>query len=64
VRGGELVRADGVSGRASHEIWIRSWPDISRGMRFRDGPRAYRIHAVLSGERPGRMKCVCEEIWL
>ncbi|HXF53395.1 MAG TPA: phage head closure protein [Hyphomicrobiaceae bacterium] len=60
--GREIVRADGLTGRLTHEIVIRYRADATPTMRFRDGERVFAIHAVLDVDGRRRwLKCLCEE---
>lgn len=60
--GREVVRADGVAARVTHEIIIRFRADVVASMRFTAPGRTFEIHAVLNaGARRRWLKCLCEE---
>jgi SPP1 family predicted phage head-tail adaptor len=60
--GSEAVVHDRISGRISHEFWIRPRADVAPSLRFRLGDRLFHIHAVLVGDDRGRrLRCLCEE---
>jgi SPP1 family predicted phage head-tail adaptor len=62
VSGGEGVAADGVSGRLTHEIWIRHRDGVLPEMRFVEGSRVFDIRAVVDQvERRRFLKCLVEE---
>lgn len=62
VSGGETVEADGVSGRVSHEIWIRFRAGVLPEMRFKFGARVFEIRAAIdTGERHRFLRCLVEE---
>ena len=62
VGGREIVSADGVSGRISHEVMVRWGVDVLPEMRFVEGVRVLLIHAVLDTDGRRRwLKCLCEE---
>jgi len=62
VTGGEVVEADGVRGRLTHEIWIRYRGGIEPDMRFVLGPRIFDIRgAIAHGWRHRFIKCLVEE---
>jgi SPP1 family predicted phage head-tail adaptor len=65
VSGDERLRADAVTGRVTHQVWIRHRADVAPAMRFRQAARILDIVAVLdagsdSGRRD-RLRCLCEE---
>jgi SPP1 family predicted phage head-tail adaptor len=62
ISGDERLRADAVSGRITHEVWIRHRADVVPAMRFTDGARTLEITAVLDPGRRDRLKCLCEEV--
>lgn len=60
--GREIVDADGVAARVSHEVIIRWRSDVSAAMRFRDGSRVYLIRSVRDvDDRRRRLTCLVEE---
>ncbi len=65
ISGDERLRHDAVSGRVTHEVWIRHRPGVVPAMRFTDGARTLDIIAVLdagsSSGRRDRLQCLCEE---
>jgi len=61
ISGDERLRADAVSGRVTHEVWIRHRADVVPAMRFTQGARVLEIVAVLDPGRRDRLKCLCEE---
>jgi SPP1 family predicted phage head-tail adaptor len=62
VTAAERVTADGVSGRASHEITVRHRADIAPAMRFRLAGRILEITGILDiDERRRLLKCFCRE---
>lgn len=56
--GREIVDADGVASRVSHEIELRWRSGITATMRFREGAVIYVIHAVRDRD-PQRRRLVC-----
>lgn len=62
VSGHLVVAADGPRGRVTHEVLVRAGLDIAPDMRFLEGVRILRIHAVLDVDGRKRwLKCLCEE---
>jgi SPP1 family predicted phage head-tail adaptor len=61
VTGEERLRHDGISGRVTHQVWIRHRADVVPAMRFRVGQRILDIAAVLDPGRRHRLLCLCEE---
>ena len=60
--GREVIDADGVSARVTHDIHIRWRADVTAAMRFRDGARVYLIRAVRDvDDRRRRLACSVEE---
>lgn len=60
--GRELVRADGIAARVTHEIVVRYQDDLLPAMRFTADERTFDIHAVLDEDGRRRwLKCLCEE---
>lgn len=60
--GGESLDADRLSGRVTHEIWIRHRAGVVPAMRFLQGARAFDIRAVLDvDERRRWLRCLVEE---
>ena len=61
ISGDERLRHDQLSGRITHEVWIRYRVGVLPTMRLRQDARIYEIVAVLEVERRARLKCLCEE---
>jgi SPP1 family predicted phage head-tail adaptor len=61
ISGDERLRHDQVSGRLTHEVWLRWRAGVTPAMRFTQATRVYEIVAVLEAERRTRLKCLCEE---
>lgn len=62
IGGTETVEADGVSGRISHEVWIRFRAGVRPEMRFALGARVFEIRAAIdTGERHRFLRCLVEE---
>lgn len=62
IGGNEAVAHDRVTGRITHEFWLRPRGDLAPGLRIRLGARIFHIHAVLIADEHGRrMRCLCEE---
>lgn len=62
LSGDEVSEADGVSGRVSHEVWIRYRTGVLPEMRFRLGTRVFEIRSVIdTGERHRFLRCLAEE---
>jgi SPP1 family predicted phage head-tail adaptor len=62
VSGHEVVEADSVAGRVSHEIWIRHRAGVVPEMRFVLGQRTFEIRAVIESlERRRFLRCLVEE---
>lgn len=60
--GRELMRADGVAARLTHEIVLRHRGGVTPQMRLRQGTRVFEIHAVADiAERRRWLRCLCEE---
>lgn len=60
--GDERMKADGLEGRVSHEIWIRHRDSMRADMRFVLDGREFDIRAVLaSDERKAYLRCLVEE---
>jgi SPP1 family predicted phage head-tail adaptor len=60
--GGEIVEADGVKGRISHEIWIRHRTGLTHEMRFALGARVFEIRSIIdTGERHRFLRCLVGE---
>lgn len=60
--GTERFEADGVSGRVSHEIWIRHRTGVTPDMRIRLGARVFELRAVIDvKERRRALRCLVEE---
>ncbi len=61
-RGRELVNADAIVARVTHEIILRWRTDVTAAMRLRDGARIYLIQAVRdTDDRRRRLNCLVEE---
>lgn len=65
ITGEERLRADAVTGRVTHQVWIRHRADVVPAMRFCSGERILDIVAVLDAgsdsSRRDRLCCLCEE---
>lgn len=61
ITGDERLAHDQLSGRLTHEVWIRYRAGVVPAMRFRQGDRIYEIVAVIEAARRSRLKCLCEE---
>jgi len=61
ITGDERLRHDHLSGRVTHQVWIRYRAGVSPAMRLRQGSRIYEIVAILEAERRARLECLCEE---
>jgi SPP1 family predicted phage head-tail adaptor len=61
ISGDERLSHDQVTGRLTHQVWVRRRAGVVPAMRFRDGTRIYEIVAVLDGPRRTHLKCLCEE---
>ena len=61
ITGDERLRHDQLSGRLTHEVWIRYRAGVTPAMRFRQDTRIYDIVAAVEVERRRRLKCLCEE---
>ncbi len=60
--GTEIVAADGIKGRVSHEITLRYRADVVPAMRLVSGSRRFEIAAVIDiDERHRWLKCLCVE---
>jgi len=60
--GTEVVDADALTGRVSHEIVFRYRADVAPVMRLRRGTRLFDIAAVIDiDERHRWLKCLCVE---
>jgi SPP1 family predicted phage head-tail adaptor len=58
----ERMSADRVSGRASHDIWIRYRGDVTPDMRMRCGARVFDVLGAIDVEDRGRwLRCPSEE---
>jgi SPP1 family predicted phage head-tail adaptor len=65
VSGSEIVSGEAVSGRVSHEIFIRHRAGVEPAMRFRYGARLFEIVAVMDrDERRRLLRCLCREEFL
>jgi SPP1 family predicted phage head-tail adaptor len=62
LTGREMVSADAVAGRVTHEVRLRFRGGVRPEMRFTIGSRMLEIRAVLDeGERHRWLVCLCEE---
>ena len=62
ISGSEPVAHDRISGRITHEIWLRPLAALAPSLRFRLAARLFHIHAVLpADEKYRRVRCLCEE---
>ena len=65
ISGDERLRHDAVTGRVTHEVWIRHRSDVVPAMRFTAGERILHIVAVLDPafgtSRGDRLQCLCEK---
>lgn len=61
ITGDERLRHDQLSGRLTHEVWIRHRAGVLPAMRFRQDTRIYEIVAVIEVGRRTRLECLCEE---
>lgn len=62
MSGRELVDADGVSARLTHEIALRYRTGVEPQMRLRQGTRLFEIRAVIDiAERRRWLRLLCEE---
>lgn len=62
LQGSEREQADQLTGRVTHEIWVRYRSGVKPDMRFRHGMRTFEIRAVLdTSERRRFLKCLVEE---
>lgn len=62
MTGAERTEAEAISGRVSHEIWLRFRDDVAAELRFRIGTRLFDIRAVLDvDERRRFLRCLAEE---
>lgn len=62
VGGEERLSADALTGRLTHEVWIRYRPGVSPAMRFQHAGRTLEIRAVLeAGNLRHRLRCLCLE---
>jgi SPP1 family predicted phage head-tail adaptor len=61
ISGDERLAHDQLSGRLTHEVWIRYRAGVLPAMRFTQGARIYEIVAVVEAQRRARLKCLCEE---
>lgn len=62
ISGEERLTADAVSGRLTHEVWIRHRAGVTPSMRFHLDGRILEIRAVIAVDgRRRRFKCLCLE---
>jgi SPP1 family predicted phage head-tail adaptor len=61
VRGYETFVAHGLSGRVTHEVWIRYRDDVGPNLRFIAQGRIFDIRAALDPDgRRTWLRCLCE----
>jgi SPP1 family predicted phage head-tail adaptor len=62
IGGEERLSADALTGRVTHEVWIRYRPGVTPAMRFQHAGRILEIRAVLeAGNLRHRLQCLCLE---
>lgn len=62
VTGEERLSADALTGRVTHEVWIRYRTGVTAAMRFQHASRTLDIRAVIdTGGLRRRLKCLCLE---
>jgi SPP1 family predicted phage head-tail adaptor len=61
ISGEERLAQDQLTGRLTHEVWIRWRAGVVPAMRFRQGARIYHIVAALEMGHRAYLKCLCEE---
>lgn len=62
LSGAERVEADAISGRLTHEVWMRFRDDVAPDMRFRIDSRIFDIRVVMNTEERQRfLRCFAEE---
>ena len=62
VAGREIVTADGIQARVTHEVIVRAGLQIGPQMRFREALRVLEVRAVLDLDGRKRwLRCLCEE---
>ena len=62
ISGDERLRHDAITGRVTHEVWLRYRDGVVPAMRFTDASgRILEIVAVLDPGRRARLLCLCEE---
>lgn len=62
VGGEERLTADALTGRVTHEVWIRYRPGVTPAMRFQHAGRILEIRAVLeAGNLRHRLQRLCLE---
>ena len=62
LAGAERLDADRLSGRVTHEIWLRHRDGVAPAMRFTWDARVFDIRAVLDQDEHRRwLKCLVEE---
>ena len=63
LTGSEVVEADAIAGRVSHEVWMRHRDDVEPEMRFRMDDRVFDVRWVVNvDERDQFLKCFVEEL--
>lgn len=59
----QVFRADQDMENTTHKIILRMHPAVKSGMRFKLGPRIFRIAATLDPDETARyLNCYCEEL--
>jgi SPP1 family predicted phage head-tail adaptor len=62
ISGEKRVAAHAISGRLTHEVWIRHRAGVTPSMRFHLDGRILEIRAVIAVDgRRSRFKCLCLE---
>lgn len=62
IGGEERLSADALSGRLTHEVWLRYRAGVTPAMRFLHAGRTLEIRAVLeAGNLRHRLRCLCLE---
>ncbi len=62
LSGAERLEADSISGRVTHEVWIRHLSGVTPQMRFRLDTRLFDIRAVIDVEERNKfLRCQVEE---
>jgi SPP1 family predicted phage head-tail adaptor len=62
LSGTEVIDADGLQGRVTHQVWLRYRSGVTPDMRLVLGPRKFDIRLVVDyGERRHHLRCLVEE---